>query len=268
MKIALGVEYDGSQFYGWQQQINLRTVQGEVEKALSKIATSEVKITCAGRTDTGVHGMNQVVHFSPTVNRPIKSWIYGANSHLPKDIVIKWAQEVPEHFDARFSAVSRKYRYIIFNHAIRPAHLRSAITWHYNKLNVSMMHEESQLLLGENDYTSFRSSQCQANSPVRTIKQISVSQHGQLIVIDVEANAFLHHMVRNIAGVLMSVGSGRESKGWVKQLLAQKDRTKGAETSPPYGLYLYDIKYPEEFNIPSNMSEPLFINKLFGSKTA
>lgn len=264
MKIALGIEYDGSQFYGWQQQINLRTVQGEIEKALSKIATIDIKVTCAGRTDTGVHGMNQVVHFISPVDRPIKSWIYGANSHLPKDVVIKWAQEVPEHFDARFSALSRKYRYIIFNHAIRPSHLRSAVTWHYNKLNVGIMHEESQLLLGENDYTSFRSSQCQANSPIRKIKKISVSQQGQLIVLDVEANAFLHHMVRNIAGVLMTVGSGRENRGWVTELLLQKDRTKGAETSPPYGLYLYDIEYPSEFKIPSNMTEPLFISKPFG----
>lgn len=265
MKIALGIEYDGSDFYGWQHQINLRTVQGIIENALSKIATTPVKVTCAGRTDTGVHGMNQVVHFTPSVNRPIKSWIYGANSYLPKDVVIKWAQEVPEHFDARFSALSRKYRYIIFNHAVRPSHLRSSVSWHYNRLNVDIMHQESQSLLGQHDFTSFRSSQCQANSPARTIKTISVKAYNeQLIFIDVEANAFLHHMVRNIAGVLMSVGSGREKSGWVKELIDLKDRTKGAETSPPYGLYLYDVTYPEEFKLPSNMSEPLFIDKPFG----
>ncbi len=264
MKIALGIEYDGGQFYGWQKQTSLRTVQGALEKALSKVAASAVKVICAGRTDTGVHAMNQVVHFETDVHRPLKSWIYGSNSGLPKDVVIKWAREVPDHFDARFSALSRRYRYIIFNNSVRAAHLRSWVTWHYHKLKVDLMHQESQVLAGEHDFSSFRSSQCQSNSPIRTIKHISVSSEGPLIFLDVEANAFLHHMVRNIAGVLMSVGSERENTGLAQSLLECKDRTKGADTAPPYGLYLYDVVYPDEFNIPSNASNPLYINKPFG----
>ena len=238
MKIALGIEYDGRQFYGWQQQPDMRTVQGVLEKSISKIAATEIHVTCAGRTDTGVHGMNQVVHFEVDVDRPLKSWIYGTNSQLPKDVVVKWAREVPAHFDARFSANSRRYRYIIFNHSIRPAHLRSLVSWHYNRLDASLMHLEAQSLLGEHDFTSFRSSQCSANTAIRKIRKISVSRQGDLIIIDVEANAFLHHMVRNIVGVLMTVGNGREESGYIKRLLEYKDRTKGAETSPPYGLYL------------------------------
>lgn len=264
MKIALGIEYDGGQYCGWQKQPSLRTVQGVLEKSLSKIAATQVKITCAGRTDTGVHGANQVVHFKTDASRPLKSWIYGSNSNLPKDVVIKWVKEVPESFDARFSALSRRYRYIIYNHAVRAAHLRSCVTWHYHNLNVDLMHKESQILLGEHDFSAYRSSQCQSNSSVRTIKHISVSSEGPLIFLDIEANAFLHHMVRNIAGVLMSVGSERESAGWAKALLDNKDRTKGADTAPPYGLYLYDVIYPEEFEIPSNASNPLYINKPFG----
>ena len=265
LKIALGIEYDGNQFYGWQHQPDLRTVQGVLEKAISQIATSAVKVTCAGRTDTGVHGLNQVVHFDVSVDRPLKSWIYGTNSHLPKDVVVKWAKEVPTEFDARFSAISRRYRYIIYNNSIRAAHLRSLFTWHYNQLDAELMHQEAQLLLGKHDFTTFRSSQCQANTAFRTIHDISVSRKGDLIFIDIEANAFLHHMVRNIAGVLMTVGNGRESPGWVKTLLECRDRSKGAETAPPYGLYLYDIFYPESFNIPRNTTEPLFISKPFGS---
>ncbi len=264
MKIALGIEYDGGQFYGWQQQPNMRTVQGVLEKAVSKIAATTIQVTCAGRTDTGVHGMNQVVHFDSKSDRPIKSWIYGTNSHLPKDVVVKWAREVPDNFDARFSAISRRYRYIIYNNSVRPAHLRSLVSWHYSKLDVNLMHQEAQALIGEHDFTSFRSSQCNANTATRNMKSISVERQGDLIIIDVEANAFLHHMVRNIVGVLMTVGNGREEPGYMERLLEYKDRTKGAETAPPYGLYLYNVIYSPEFKLPSNMTEPLFITKPFG----
>lgn len=263
MKIALGIEYDGGQFYGWQQQPNMRTVQGVLEKAISKIADNTLQVTCAGRTDTGVHGMNQVVHFNCDSDRAIKSWIYGANSNLPKDVVVKWAREVPEHFDARFSASSRRYRYIIYNNSIRTGHLRSLVSWHYSRLDANLMHLEAQSLNGEHDFTSFRSSQCNANTATRTIKSISVVRKGDLILIDVEANAFLHHMVRNIVGVLMTVGNGREQSGYIERLLEYKDRTKGAETAPPYGLYLYDVLYPSEFNLPSNTTEPLFLSHPF-----
>lgn len=263
MKIALGIEYDGGQYHGWQAQTGLRTVQGALEAAISKVAAGTVQVGCAGRTDTGVHGLNQVVHFEAEVIRPLKSWLYGSNSHLPKDVVVKWAKEVPDLFDARFSASARRYRYMICNSAIRPAHLRSDVTWHYNPLDAVLMHQEAQSLLGENDFTSFRSSQCQSNTAMRCINGISVSRRGDLIFVDVEANAFLHHMVRNIVGVLMTVGSGRQPAGWVKELLALKDRTKGAETAPPYGLYLYDVIYPDSFAIPRNQNAPLFIDKPF-----
>lgn len=264
LRIALGIEYDGSQYHGWQSQQGLRTAQGMLEKAISRVAAETVQVTCAGRTDTGVHGMNQVVHFSTDVERPLRSWIFGTNSYLPKDMVVKWAKWVSDDFDARFSACARRYRYIIYNHAIRPAHLRSLVTWHYQSLDVELMHEESQALLGENDFTSFRSTQCQSKTPMRCINQITVKKHEQLIFIDVEANAFLHHMVRNIVGVLISVGSGRHGRGWVKELLALRDRTKGAETAPAYGLYLFDVIYPSRYGIPRSKSYPLHISSPFG----
>lgn len=257
MKIALGIEYDGGQYYGWQSQPDLRTVQGALEKALSKVAASQVQVTCAGRTDTGVHGLNQVVSFTPTVERQLKSWIYGSNSNLPKDIVIKWAREVDDEFDARFTATARRYRYVIYNNPIRPAHLRSAVTWHYNPLNADRMHQEAQCLLGEQDFTSFRSSQCQSKTPMRCVNSICVTRKGDLIFIDIEANAFLHHMVRNIAGVLMLIGNDQVEQGWMATVLAAKDRSKGAETAPPYGLYLFDVCYPSDYHLPKNNTMPL-----------
>ena len=263
MKIALGVQYDGSQYYGWQHQPGLRTVQGVLEKSIAKVAANTVSVTCAGRTDTGVHGMNQVVHFDSPIERPLKSWIYGTNSHLPKDVVVTWVKEVDDDFDARFSATARRYRYIIYNHTVRSAHMRGFVTWHYHHLDATLMHQEAQVLLGEQDFSSFRSSQCQSNTAMRCINAISVRRHGDLIFVDVEANAFLHHMVRNIVGVLMSIGSGRLQSGWISELLALKDRSKGAETAPPYGLYLLDVKYSDRYQIPSFLSYPLFIDLSF-----
>lgn len=262
MRIALGVEYDGSPFHGWQDQPGLYTVQGCLTKALSMVANHEIQIHCAGRTDTGVHATGQVVHFDSDANRTPKSWMYGCNSHMPNSIVIKWVQEVPDHFHARHSATARRYRYIIDNHSMRPAIWRNCVSWHYRPLDHHFMHEAAQRLLGEQDFSSFRSSQCQSESPMRNIKAISVERHGDFVVMDVTANAFLHHMVRNIAGCLMTIGSGKQPMTWLSEVLAAKDRRLGAETAPPYGLYLVKVFYPDEFEIPEVALGPEFFGQL------
>lgn len=259
MRIALGVEYDGSQFYGWQAQTGLRTVQHVIEKAISSVADSHVSVVCAGRTDTGVHATNQIIHFDSEKERTIRSWIQGANSFLPKDVCVRWGREMPDHFHARYSALSRQYRYIIYNSAIRPALFRVNVTWQYRQLNHRHMHEASQYLLGEKDFTSFRSIECQSNTPMRNIHHIQVKRQGDLVIIDVTANAFLHHMVRNIAGVLIAVGSGKKPTEWVDEVLQAKDRRLGAETAPPYGLYLLNVSYPKEFGSIQATSGPLFL---------
>jgi tRNA pseudouridine38-40 synthase len=250
MRIALGIEYDGSQYHGWQAQTGLHTVQHMIEAAISKVADSQIAIVAAGRTDTAVHATAQVIHFDCEKERSMRSWIYGVNAYLPKDIGVLWAKEVPEAFHARFSALSRRYRYIIYNSPIRPALFHSKVSWQYRQLDDKLMHEAAQLLIGEHDFTSFRSVECQSKSACRRIRQISVRRSNDLIIIDITANAFLHHMVRNIAGVLISVGSGKNPVNWVQEVLLAKDRRLGAETAPPYGLYLMDVSYPKEFEIP------------------
>ncbi|HAZ7573450.1 tRNA pseudouridine(38-40) synthase TruA [Legionella sp. PATHC032] len=259
MRIALVVEYDGSQYHGWQAQTGLHTIQQAVEFALSKVADSSISVVCAGRTDTGVHATNQVIHFDCQKERSIRAWIHGANTFLPKDICVKWGKEMPENFHARYSAISRRYRYVIYNGAIRPGLLRSNVTWQYRQLDHRLMHQGGQCLLGENDFTSFRSVECQSNTPMRNIHQLQVTRHGDLIVLDITANAFLHHMVRNIAGVLIAVGSGKHPVGWVKDVLNAKDRKLGAETAPSYGLYLVQVTYPKEFGLLLNSPGPLFL---------
>lgn len=259
MRVALGLEYDGSQYHGWQAQSGLRTVQQAVEQALSKVADSEVSVVCAGRTDTGVHATNQFIHFDCDKERTIRAWIHGANSFLPKDVCVKWGREMPDDFHARYSATARRYRYIIYNSPIRPALLRSSVTWQYRQLNHKIMMQGGQVLLGENDYTSFRSVECQSNTPMRNIHQLEVKRQGNLIIIDITANAFLHHMVRNIAGVLIAVGAGKKPVGWVEEVLHAKDRRLGAETAPPYGLYLVSVTYPAQFSVLQSSLGPLFL---------
>ena len=259
MRIALMVEYDGSQYHGWQAQAGLHTVQQVVEQALSRVADRAVSVVCAGRTDTGVHATNQIIHFDCEAERTIRAWIHGANSYLPKDVCVKWGREMPDDFHARFSALARRYRYVIYNAPIRPSLLRSNVTWQYRPLDHRLMHEASQTLLGEQDFTSFRALECQSKSPVRTIYNLQVERNGDLIIIDVSANAFLHHMVRNIAGVLIAVGSGRRSVSWVSEVLAAKDRKLGAETAPPYGLYLIGVVYPPEFSVTQLITGPMFL---------
>lgn len=250
MRFALGVEYDGSAFHGWQRQPEIRTVQGVIEASLSKVANHEVSIVCAGRTDTGVHALNQVIHFDTHADRPQKSWIFGVNSQLAKDVCIKWVAPVSEDFSARFSAIARTYRYIICNHSIRPAVTRANVSWHYRHLNERLMHDSAQALIGEHDFSSFQASECQSKTSFRCITDISVRRVAHYVIIEVSANAFLHHMVRNIVGVLMQVGNQKKEITWVKEVLEAKDRSMAAETAPPYGLYLKDVAYPKEFDLP------------------
>ena len=261
MRIALVVEYDGSQYHGWQAQTGLHTVQQRLEQALSKVADIPVTVACAGRTDTGVHATNQVVHFDCDKERSMRSWIYGTNSFLPKDICVKWGKEMPDSFHARYSAVSRRYRYVIYNASIRPALLRSNVTWQYRQLDHRAMHQAAQLLLGEHDFTSFRSVECQSKTPMRSILKVEVSRQSDLVILDITANAFLHHMVRNIAGVLIAVGSGKQPVDWVEQVLKAKDRKLGAETAPAYGLYLVQVAYPKEFGLLQHAVGPLFLGE-------
>lgn len=261
MRIALVLEYDGSQYHGWQAQSGLHTVQQALENALSKVADCTISVVCAGRTDTGVHATNQVVHFDCEKERTIRSWVYGANSYLPKDVCVKWGREVPDEFHARYSATARRYRYVIYNAAIRPALLRSNVTWQYRQLDHHVMHQAAQFLLGENDFTSFRSVECQSNTPMRNVHRLEVTRNGDLVIIDITANAFLHHMVRNIAGVLIAIGSGKHPASWIKEVLAAKDRRLGAETAPSYGLYLVQVDYPKQFSILQNSPGPLFLGE-------
>ena len=262
MRIALIIEYDGSQYHGWQSQPGLRTVQGVLEKALTQVADNPTRVTYAGRTDTGVHATHQVVNFEPEKTRNIRAWVHGTNALLPKDVCVKWGQEIADDFHARYSATARRYRYVIYNTSIRPALLQGNVTWQYQRLNHELMQEAAQILLGKHDFTSFRAMGCSSKSPVREIQAIQVFRRGDMVVLDITANAFLHHMVRNIAGVLMAVGSGRHRLLWVEEVLAAQDRRQGAETAPPYGLYLVDVTYPKKFNLASLNLGPWFLGHL------
>ncbi|WP_144213993.1 tRNA pseudouridine(38-40) synthase TruA [Shewanella donghaensis] len=259
MRVALGVEYDGSQYFGWQRQKDVDSVQARIEKALSSIANEPIEIICAGRTDSGVHGTGQVVHFDTQAIRKMSAWTLGINAKLPNNIAIRWAQEVDETFHARFSATARRYRYIISNSTLRPGILTHGITHYQYPLDHELMHQGAQLFVGKHDFTSFRALQCQAHSPVRTIEFINITRQGSFIVIDIKANAFLHHMVRNIVGTLLEIGQSHQKVEWVNELLELKDRKFAAPTSKPHGLYLVDVTYPEHYNLPKPPMGPLFM---------
>lgn len=262
-RYAASVQYDGSHYHGWQRLKNdLPTVQAAVEKAISKVANHPVAVVCAGRTDAGVHGCNQIIHFDSDAERIERGWTYGSNTSLPDDIAINWVKPVSHDFHARFSALWRRYRYVIFNHPIRPAHLPKGVTWNYHPLNVERMKAAALQLVGEHDFTSYRTVHCQAKNPVRTISRLDVSRHGNLIVLDIQANAFLHHMVRNIAGVLMAVGSGQHEPEWSEQVLEARDRSAGGVTARSYGLYFVDVGYPDEFGLPASEASPHFVASL------
>jgi len=250
MRIALGVEYDGSNYCGWQYQDHSPSVQSDLEQALSRVADEKIRVICAGRTDTGVHARNQVVHFDTTAGRSDRAWVFGANTHLNDGIAVLWACSIDDAFHARFSAIRRRYRYIIFNRRIRPTFLAKRVTWEYRELDSDRMQLAASHLIGNHDFNAYRSAACQAKSSEREILQLDVHRQKEFVIIDVVANAFLHHMVRNIAGVLISIGAGEHPPQWSKEILFSKDRTLAAMTAKPFGLYLMDIRYPPEFMLP------------------
>lgn len=251
MKIAFGIEYDGSSYCGWQYQDGVSTVQAAVEEALSRIANTEVRVITAGRTDTGVHATGQVVHLETDVVRSEYSWVRGTNRYLPDDVTILWVKPVDADFHARFSAIERSYQYLIINRRQRPAILHRKATWEYRPLDTTLMQKAANDLVGRHDFNAYRAVACQAKSPVRDLRELSVERHGHFVVINARADAFLHHMIRNIAGVLCSIGAGEKSPSWAGEVLASCDRTCGGVTAPPDGLYLNKISYPEKFRIPS-----------------
>lgn len=249
-RIALGIEYDGTAFAGWQTQPHALTVQAALEQALSRVADHAVAVTAAGRTDTGVHATCQVVHFDAAVDRSERAWVLGANTNLRPDASVLWAREMPAAFHARFGAVARSYCYVIRNRSERPALDRDRTCWIRESLNHEGMHRAAQALVGLHDFSSFRAAECQSHSPMRHLTSLSVWREGDLVKIAVTANAFLHHMVRNIAGVLIAVGRGKEPEQWAADVLAARDRRQGGVTAPPQGLYLVDVRYPAPFFMP------------------
>jgi tRNA pseudouridine38-40 synthase len=259
MRYALGIEYDGKNYCGWQRQNNAMTVQEKVEKALSKIADEPIEVVCAGRTDTGVNATNQVIHFETLKIRKDVSWTLGVNTHLPSDIAISWVKEVDDEFHARFSATARNYRYIIYNKPLRSAILSHGISHCHFALDEKLMQEGADYLIGEHDFTSFRTVHCQSHSAVRTIKHCRVTRMGDYLMVDIKANAFLHHMVRNIVGSLMRVGQSKETPYWIKEVLLAQNRCVAGETAPPEGLYFVDVDYPEHYDLPKSRLGPLFL---------
>ncbi len=251
MKIALGIEYDGSAYCGWQYQEGVETVQSVVEKALSRIADAPVRVITAGRTDTGVHATGQVVHFETRVKRSDYSWYRGTTRYLPDDVSVLWARHVDKDFHARFSALERRYQYLILNRRERPAVLHKKVTWEYRPLDISLMQQAANHLVGKHDFNAYRAVACQAKSAVRDLRELSVERHGDFVLITARADAFLHHMIRNIAGVLCSIGAAEQLPAWAEEVLESRDRTCGGVTAPPDGLYLTEISYPKKFAIPS-----------------
>ncbi len=259
MRYALGIEYDGKNYCGWQKQNHSPSVQENLEKALSKIAAEPIQVVCAGRTDTGVSATNQVVHFDTTKERKDVAWTLGVNTNLPSDIAVRWVKSVNEDFHARFSATARRYRYVIYNARLRPAILSNGLTFFHHPLDEKLMQEAAQVLVGKHDFTSFRTVHCQSHSPVRTLLHCNVTRQGDYVILDVKGNAFLHHMVRNIAGSLMRVGQSIESIGWIKEVLEAKNRCLAGITAPSNGLYFVDVDFPEAFEIPKSALGPLFL---------
>ncbi|MGL4766609.1 MAG: tRNA pseudouridine(38-40) synthase TruA [Formosimonas sp.] len=250
-RIALGVEYDGSAFQGWQSQPNGLTVQDTLEHALSQFATVPLKVQCAGRTDTGVHALEQVVHVDVPMQRSLESWVRGSNTFLPNSVAVRWAREVGEEFHARFDAFKRTYHYVIYNHPVRSPLWHNRAGWYHKPLDAAQMHAAAQSLLGQHDFSAFRAAQCQAKSPIKTMSQISVQRHGDLVIVSLSANAFLHHMVRNIVGSLVYIGAGKQSVDWLGELLTQTNRTLAAPTFSPAGLYLAAIHYDAQYGLPT-----------------
>lgn len=261
MRIALGIEYDGSSFSGWQIQAgSIYTVQATLEKALSRLAAEKIEqCQVAGRTDTGVHATEQVIHFETSVERSSRSWVLGCNRYLTKqNISVLWAHPVDNEFHARFSAQRRRYRYVILAREIRPTFLKTQVAWYRESLDLKKMQRAAEYFVGEHDFDSYRTVHCQAKSPVKTVYFLNISQRGEYFFIDIEANSFLHHMVRNIAGVLLEIGSGKVEPEWAQEVLQAKNRTRGGKTAPSEGLYLTNVTYDKKFNLPIINSPTIF----------
>ena len=257
-RLALGVEYDGSGYSGWQRQHHADSVQARLEQAIAAIARHPVEVVAAGRTDAGVHACAQVVHFDTPVARPGRAWVRGVNSHLPPDIGVRWVAWPGDDFDARRSGLYRSYRYLLMDTPLRPVLLRDRVGWTWKPLDAARMQAAAGHLIGEHDFSSFRAAACQAHHPVRRIKSLRIARHDGVIAFDITANAFLHHMVRNIVGTLMAVGAGEKPDDWVATVLAARDRRRAGMTAPAGGLYLQGVGYPERFGLPGPPPGPVF----------
>lgn len=249
-RIAVGVEYCGSAYAGWQTQPSSPSVQQLAEAALAFVAAAPVALLCAGRTDAGVHARGQVAHFDTGAERSLRAWALGANSRLPRDISVSWVRPVPAHFHARYSAEARTYRYVILNRPLRSALAARRATWIHRPLDERLMAEAAGMLVGEHDFSAFRAAQCQAKSPVRRLERLAVWREEDWVMIEATANAFLHHMVRNIAGLLIAIGGGDAPAQWAAAVLAGRDRRLAAPTAPADGLYLWQVRYPDAFDLP------------------
>lgn len=258
MKFAACIEYDGKPFCGWQRLGHAPSVQAVVEKALSQVAAEPISVVCAGRTDSGVHGLGQVIHFETQAVRSERGWLFGTNAHLPDTVAMRWIHPVPGDFSARFSARSRRYRYIILNRTARPALLQGKVHWQYEPLDVEAMHTAAQALVGEQDFSSFRAAGCQASHAIREVLAVQVSRERDFVYVDIVANAFLHHMVRNIVGSLLKIGEGERPVTWIAELLALRDRTQAGMTAPAAGLYFVHVDYPAEFGLPATYTLPSY----------
>jgi tRNA pseudouridine38-40 synthase len=254
MRLALGIEYDGTDFFGWQRLSHGRSVQGEIEAALSFVADHAVEVTCAGRTDAGVHAHCQIVHFDTHAQRSERAWTLGTNSRLARDVAVLWARPVADDFHARFGARARRYRYTILNRPVRAALAARFVTWERVPLDVEAMREAAQALIGENDFSAFRTAQCQANSPMREVREIAVARRGEEVEIEIEANAFLHHMVRNIVGSLLPIGRGERPVEWLGELLRGRDRGAAGPTAPASGLAFLAPRYPAQWKLPAEVT--------------
>lgn len=252
MRWALGVSYAGQDYEGWQSQASGKTVQDKLEHALGKLSQDRVSTICAGRTDAGVHGLMQVVHFDTLRAREANAWVRGTNAHLPGDIAVQWAQQVPAAFHARGSAIARRYAYVLLESPVRPSVERGRTGWVFRPLDESAMQAAAQLLLGEHDFTSFRASQCQAKTPVKTLRRIDIHRRGHYWRFEFEANAFLHHMIRNLMGCLLVVGRGEQPPAWIGEVLAARDRKAAAPTFSPDGLYFLGPRYEGHWGLPES----------------
>lgn len=258
-RIVLGVQYDGAPWHGWQTQLDGNTVQDRLECALEKFTLGSVSTICAGRTDTGVHALEQVVHFDTPLKRELSSWVRGLNAFLPSSIAVRWAHVLPlngvDSFHARFSARARTYYYVLYNHPVRSPLLAGKAGWVFRPLDLGAMREAASCLLGTHDFSAFRAAECQARSPIKTMYDIHIDRHGDLILFTLRATAFLHHMVRNIVGALILTGNGNQSPEWLRRVLEGRDRSRAAPTFMPDGLYLAKVEYDAKWELPQEPAQ-------------